>query len=186
MKGLRAWVLSGVIAIAAPLFTAAAPTPAPNPNSATLANAVRHELVMLPYYGVFDHLTYNVDGNTVTLFGQVVRPVLKSDAQNVVKRLNGVDKVVNNIEVLPLSSFDDSIRMRTLRAIYGFSSLSRYGMGTQPSIHIIVNNGHVTLEGVVDNAADSNVAFLRANGVPGVFSVTNNLRVANPVVNRHS
>jgi hyperosmotically inducible protein len=109
----------------------------------------------------------------------VVRPILKSDAENVVKRVEGVEHVVNRVEVLPLSGFDNSIRRRETRAIYGFPSLQRYGLGTQPSIHIIVNNGHVTLTGIVDNQADKNVAYIQANSVPGVFSVTNNLRVAN-------
>ena len=131
---------------------------------------------MLPYYSVFDNFGYTVNNGTVTLYGNVVRPVLKSDAQNVVKRIEGVENVVNNIKVLPLSSFDDAIRVRTARAIYGYSALSRYGMGTQPSIHIIVDNGHVTLTGVVDNSSDKNLAYIRANQVPGVFSVTNELQ----------
>jgi hyperosmotically inducible protein len=143
-----------------------------------LVNSVRHELVMLPYYSVFDNLAYRVDGNTVTLYGQVTRPTLKSDAARVVKRLEGVDQVVNKIEVLPLSPFDDRIRLATYRSVFGFGGMYRYAMGALPSVHIIVENGHVTLEGVVDNQADKNIATIRANGVPGVFSVTNNLQVA--------
>jgi hyperosmotically inducible protein len=142
-----------------------------------LVREVRHELVMLPYYGVFDDLSYRVDGGTVTLFGAVTRPTLKSDAENVVKRLEGVDRVINNIEVLPLSPVDDRIRLATYRAVYGFPSLNRYALSAVPPIHIIVNNGKVTLTGVVANEADKNAAGIQANSVPGVFSVTNNLRV---------
>jgi hyperosmotically inducible protein len=141
---------------------------------------VRHELVMLPWYNLFDNFQYEVDdAGNVTLSGQVTRPTLKSDAGNVVRRIPGVHSVTNNIEVLPLSPMDDQIRIAEYRSIYGFSSLGRYAMGTQPSIHIIVRNGHVTLEGVVDNQTDKNIANIRANSVPGVFSVTNDLRVKN-------
>jgi len=146
---------------------------------ARIQREVRHELVMLPYYGVFDHLGYRVDGSTVTLFGQVTRPTLKSDAENVVKKIEGVDRVVNNIEVLPLSPNDDQIRRATYRAIYGHAALNRYGLQAVPPIHIIANNGHVTLEGVVASEGDKNIAGIQANGVSGVFSVTNNLRVEN-------
>jgi hyperosmotically inducible protein len=143
-----------------------------------IAREIRHELVMLPYYGVFDDLAFRVDGTTVTLFGAVARPTLKSDAENVTKRVEGVTRVVNQIEVLPLSPMDDQIRMAAYRAIYGDSSLStRYGFRALPSIHIIVKNGHVTLEGVVANEADKNLINIRANGVPNVFSVTNDLQV---------
>jgi hyperosmotically inducible protein len=144
-----------------------------------LNQEVRHELVMLPYYSIFDNLAYRVDGSTVTLFGQVTRPTLKSDAANVVKRLEGVTQVVNNIEVLPLSSMDDRIRIATYRAIYGYGPLQRYALGALPPIHIIVKNGNVTLEGAVANQGDKNIANIRANGVPGVFSVHNDLRVEN-------
>jgi hyperosmotically inducible protein len=138
---------------------------------------VRHELVMLPYYGVFDNLEYRVDGNTVTLMGQVTRPTLKSDAANVVKNIEGVEKVNNQIEVLPLSSMDDRIRMAEYRAIFSQPGLDRYALQAVPPIHIIVNNGKVTLVGVVANESDKNLAGVKANGVSGVFSVTNNLRV---------
>jgi len=142
-----------------------------------LAQSVRHELLMLPYYSVFDDLEFRVDGYNVTLTGDVVRPTLKSDAGNVVKRIEGVQHVDNRIRVLPLSGFDNRIRFATYRAIYGYSSLQRYAIQPVPPIHIIVDNGHVTLKGVVANSMDRNVAYLRANGVPGVFSVTNQLRV---------
>ena len=153
-------------------------TTAPGDRSSNrIAREVRHELVMLPYYGVFDNLAYRVDGGTVTLMGEVTRPTLKSDAENVVRRIEGVEQVINNIEVLPLSPNDDRIRLAEYRTIYGDPALNRYGLQAVPPIHIIVNNGNVTLEGVVASEMDKNVANIRANGVPGVFSVKNNLRV---------
>jgi hyperosmotically inducible protein len=142
-----------------------------------LSEKVRHELVMLPFYNVFDNLTFRIDGDKVTLAGQVSRPTLKSDAEAVVRHIAGVREVKNDIEVLPLSGFDNRIRLGVARAVYGNSVLNRYAMGAQPSIHIIVKDGNVTLEGVVSTQMDRNVAFLAANGVFGVFSVTNNLRV---------
>jgi BON domain-containing protein len=143
-----------------------------------IGREVRHELVMLPFYGVFDNFSYQVasDG-TVTLTGQVARPILKSDAENAVKRIEGVEKVVNNIEVLPTSINDDRIRRAAYRAIYGNSVLSQYQLRAVPPIHIIVNRGHITLEGVVARQMDKQIAGMQANGVHGAFSVTNNLRV---------
>lgn len=141
---------------------------------------VRHELLMLPYFGVFDYIAFKVEGPTVTLIGQVVRPVLKSDAENSIKHIEGVEKVVNQIEVLPPSSMDDRLRLELYRAIYGYPALEKYALGVQKPIRIIVKNGHVSLEGVVDSEADKNLAGLRANGVPGIFSVTNNLQVSKP------
>src|ERR1700736_4808387 len=138
---------------------------------------VRHELLMLPYFGVFDNIAYKVDGYNVTLMGQVSRPTLKSDAENVVKRIEGVEHVDNQIEVLPTSPNDDRLRLALFQAIYGDPSLQKYALGVQKPIRIIVKNGKVTLEGVVDNEGDKNIANIRANGVPGVFSVTNNLQV---------
>jgi hyperosmotically inducible periplasmic protein len=138
---------------------------------------VRHELLMLPWFGVFDNISYKVDGYNVTLYGQVVRPSLKSDAENVVKHIEGVERVDNKIEVLPPSPMDDRLRIQLFHAIYGYEPLQKYALGVQKPIRIIVNNGHVTLEGVVDNEADKNAAGIRANGVPGIFSVTNNLQV---------
>jgi hyperosmotically inducible periplasmic protein len=143
-----------------------------------LYKEVRHQLVMLPWYSVFDNLAYQVDGDKVTLSGQVTRPVLKSDAEAAVKSIEGVASVVNNIEVLPLSPMDDQLRRALYRAIYGDAGLSRYSIQAVPSVHIIVKNGNVTLEGVVDNETDKNLANLRANQVPNVFSVKNNLGVA--------
>ena len=139
---------------------------------------VRHELVMLPFLTVFDNLAYKVDGYNVTLLGQVTKPVLKSDAETAVKKIEGVEKVDNQIEVLPLSPLDDRVRQSLYRAIYAYPPLQRYGLPVIKPIRIIVKNGRVTLEGVVDSQADKNIAGLRANGVPGAFSVTNNLVVA--------
>jgi hyperosmotically inducible periplasmic protein len=156
---------------------AAAPSAA---ATARITKEVRHELLMLPYFTVFDNLSYKVDGYTVTLIGQVTRPTLKSDAENVVKRIEGVEQVDNQIEVLPVSPNDDRIRRAVYRAVYGYPALQRYAMGVQQSIRIIVRNGNVTLEGVVDNEGDKNIANIRANGVSGVFSVKNNLQVVKP------
>ena len=126
---------------------------------------------------MFDNLSYKVDGYNVTLIGQVIRPTLKSDAENVVKKIEGVEHVDNQIEVLPVSPNDDRIRRRLYRAIYGYAALQKYAMGVQQPIRIIVKNGNVNLEGVVDNEGDKNIANIRANGVSGVFSVKNNLQV---------
>jgi hyperosmotically inducible periplasmic protein len=142
-----------------------------------LAKEVRHQLVLLPYYSVFDNLAFKVEGDKITLSGQVVRPTLKSDAESAVKSIEGVAAIVNNIEVLPVSPMDDQLRRAVYRAIYHDSALFRYGESAVPSIHIIVKNGNVTLVGVVDNESDKNLANLRANGVPNVFSVKNDLAV---------
>ncbi len=142
-----------------------------------LKNEVRHQLVLLPYYSLFDNLAYRIDGATVTLEGQVVHATIKDDAESAVKKIEGVEKVVNNIEVLPPSPMDDEIRRAEYRAIYGFGPLEKYAVSSVPSIHIIVKAGHVTLEGAVDNQSDKDAANVRANGVANVFSVTNNLKV---------
>ena len=144
---------------------------------ARLEKEVRHELVMLPYYGVFDNLTFRIEGYKVTLMGQVTRPTLKTDSEGVVKKIEGVESVSNQIEVLPVSPNDDRIRLAVYRAIYGHTSLNRYALRAVPTIHIIVKNGDVTLEGVVSTQGDKDIAALQANGVSGVFSVKNNLRV---------
>jgi Predicted periplasmic or secreted lipoprotein len=138
---------------------------------------VRHQLVTLPYYTVFDNLSYKVAGDTVTLEGQVVRPTLKSDSERVVKSIEGVETVVNNIEVLPLSPNDDRIRRAVYRSIYSKPGLDQYAMRAVPTIHIIVKNGHVTLTGAVAREMDKQQAGIAANTVSGVFSVTNNLNV---------
>ena len=160
-----------------PSTTVAALPQNQEPKAKDLVKEVRHQLLLLPYYSVFDNLAYRVEGSKVILIGQVVRPTLKSDAEGVVKGIEGVSSVQNDIEVLPTSPLDDQVRRATYRAIYGEPSLSRYGFQAMPSIHIIVKNGNVTLEGVVDSEADKNIAGLRANGVPNVFSVKNNLAV---------
>lgn len=142
-----------------------------------LVREIRHELIMLPYYNVFDNLTFGLDGRTVTLNGQVVQPVTKSDAANAVKHIEGVEKVINNIETLPPSNMDDRIRRRAYETIYSYGPLFKYSNMAVPPIHIIVKNGRITLEGVVDSESDKNYAGVRANQVPGTFQVTNNLRV---------
>ena len=136
---------------------------------------VRHELLMLPYYSVFDHLAFQILGDRVILLGQVVRPSTKSDAEARVKKLEGVSSVANRIEVLPLSPYDDRLRRALYRAIYSNTFLHRYALQPVPPIHIIVKHGHVTLEGVVASEAEKNVAYIEASGVGGVFSVKNNL-----------
>ena len=146
-------------------------------DSQRLQKKVRHELIMMPFFSVFDNLSYRIDNGVVTLMGDVTRPTLKSDAQRIVSRIEGVRGVVNTIEVLPLSPFDDRIRMATYRAIYGYGPLQRYGLGTQPSIRIIVKNGNVSLEGFVNNEMDKNLANMRANQVFGVFKVNNELQI---------
>ncbi len=145
--------------------------------AAWLEKQVRHELLMLPYYSVFDNLEFQLRGDRVILLGQVVRPSTRSDAEARVKKIEGVTGVVNRVEVLPLSPFDDRIRRAEFRAIFSNSMLSRYAIQPVPPIHIIVKGGHVTLEGIVASEAEKNTAYIVASGVPGVFSVTNHLRV---------
>lgn len=143
-----------------------------------ITREVHHELVMLPQLTIFDNLKYQVNGSEVTLQGEVVHAVLKDEAQNAVKKIEGVEKVNNQIDILPPSPMDDRIRLKVAHALFGNDSpLFRYALGALPPIHIIVKSGHVTLEGVVDSDSDKNLAYTKANGVPGVFSVTNNLVV---------
>ncbi len=181
-KELRALLIATLLASP---FAAASYTAAGSPNQRSekpqekIKKEVRHQLVMLPWYSVFDNLAYQVEGDKVTLYGQVTRPTLKSDAEAAVKSIEGISTVVNNIEVLPLSPMDDQLRRALYRAIYGETGLSRYSVQAVPSIHIIVKNGNVTLEGAVDSEADKNLAGIRANQVPNVFSVKNNLVVSN-------
>lgn len=181
-RELRALVLAALlVAPVAALANSAANLPeGANPQRSEkpqekLIKEVRHQLVMLPWYSVFDNLAYKVEGDKVTLYGQVTRPVLKSDAEAAVKGIEGITTVVNNIEVLPPSPMDDQLRRALYRAIYGEAGLSRYAEQAVPSVHIIVKNGNVTLEGAVGNETDKNLAGLRANQVPNVFSVKNNL-----------
>jgi hyperosmotically inducible protein len=145
-----------------------------------LVREIRHELIMLPYYGVFDNLAFQLQGRTVILQGQVANSVLKPDAEHAVKRVEGVEKVVNNIQVLPPSPMDQRIREQVYRAIYGYGPLFKYANLSIPPIHIIVQGGHVTLEGVVNNETDKGLCSMRVKQVPSVFSVTNNLRVVKP------
>jgi len=172
----RIIALAAMVVIAASVAQAAPSTSVENGNFDRVAKQVRHELVTLPYYGVFDNLSYQINGDTVTLYGQTVRPTTRTDAARRVARIAGVSRVVNNIEVLPLSSFDDSIRARTYRSVFNTAGLYRYALGANPSLHIVVNNGHVALEGVVANEGDRRLAYIAAMQVPGVFSVKNNLR----------
>ncbi|MBO0910529.1 MAG: BON domain-containing protein [Acidobacteria bacterium] len=153
---------------------------APPAAEARIQREVRHQLLLLPFLNVFDNLAFKVDGYKVTLTGQVRNPTLKSDAANAVKGIEGVEQVDNQIEVLPVSPMDDGLRRRLFVAIYGYAPLQRYDMPVIKPIRIIVKNGHVTLEGVVDSEADKNLAGIRANSVPGIFSVTNNLQVTKP------
>jgi hyperosmotically inducible protein len=180
-RGLLAVLLFALPLAVAPLARASQPPDSPQRSEEKyrekLAKEVRHQLVLLPYYSVFDNLAFKIDGDKVTLLGQVVRPTLKSDAEAAVKSIEGVAAVVNNIEVLPVSPMDDQLRIAVYRAIYHDSALFRYGESAVPSIHIIVKNGNVTLVGVVDNESDKNLAYLRASGVPNVFSVKNELTV---------
>ncbi len=151
-----------------------------DPALQRITQEVRHQLVMLPYYSVFDNLEYQVspDG-TVTLMGQVLDPTLKPDAERVVKKVEGVERVVNNIEVLPTSPNDDRIRRAVYRAIYGNDVLAPYSLRAVPPIHIIVKNGNVTLTGVVSRQMDKQIAEMQTKSVPGVFSVQDNLQVEN-------
>ena len=176
---MRKVLLTAVILLGVPT-AAGIGWSAPPPSAAAtqhLINRVRHELVMLPYYGVFDNLEFRLDGNNVTLMGQVTRPTLKSAAGNVVKEIEGVGQVVNQIEVLPPSGQDDAIRVAVYRAVYSQPPLQQYQLRAVPPIHIIVKSGNVTLAGVVASQADKNIAGMAAKGVSGTFSVTNNLRV---------
>jgi hyperosmotically inducible protein len=156
---------------------AAKPTSADDKNSSPLAKEVHHQLLMLPYYSVFDNLGFSIEGNKVTLYGQVVRPSLKKNAEAEVKSMEGIDVVVNRIEVLPTSQSDDELRRSVYRSIFEDSTLSRYAVQAVPSIHIIVKNGDVTLEGTVHSARDKNLAAARTNAVANVRNVKNNLVV---------
>ena len=168
-------VASGATAFAAPGGHNAQQTR----SEVQLAKEVRHQLVMLPYLTLFDNLEYKVEGSTVTLSGYVVNPSLKPDAGRVVKNIEGVTKVNNEIKVLPPSSMDAQIRRQEYRSIYGYAGLWKYAMGALPPVHIVVDNGHVMLFGIVDSQADKNLIGLRAKTVPNVFSVQNDLQVAN-------
>ena|ERR1700675_4410144 len=166
-----------VLLLASAAWGQANQTQVPPQAEERLQKEVRHQLLLLPRLSVFDNLAYKVEGYKVTLLGQVTDPVEKSDAENAVKHVEGVEQVDNQIEVLPLSPMDNDLRRKLYVAIYGYPGFEKYAMPVVKPIRIIVKNGHVTLEGVVDSEADKNLAGLRANGVSGVFSVTNNLQV---------
>lgn len=157
--------------------TALAQSQASGRGSERIIKEVRHELLMLPYLDVFDNISFRVDDSTVALLGQVTRPTIKTDAERVVKSIEGVERVDNQIEVLPVSPNDDRLRLALYRAIYGYAPLQRYALPVVKPIRIIVKNGNVTLEGVVASEADKNLAYMRARSVHGAFSVTNNLQV---------
>jgi hyperosmotically inducible periplasmic protein len=170
-----ALVLAGVV-LGVPAANAGTAT---TPDSATIGNQVHHNLVSLHWYNLFDNLVYQVNGGEVILSGQVIadHAQTKYDAENAVRRIPGLTRVVNNIEILPTSPFDDQIRRAEYRAIFSKSDLGRYTLGAVPQFHIIVKNGHVTLDGVVMNQMDKTMAGIAANTVPNVFSVTNNLQI---------
>jgi len=174
LRNLRFLVLPILMTLMAP----ASPGQVPQRGVPRIQKEVLHELTMLPFLTVFDNLAFKVEGDKVVLLGQVANPVNKVDAEKAVKGIEGVEQVDNQIEVLPVSPMDDRLRRALFRAIYGFAPLQKYDMGVLKPIRIIVKNGHFTLEGIVDNQTDKDSAGLRANGVPGIFSVTNNLRVA--------
>ena len=189
MKKALNTFLAAILALGSTGLAIAASTDEGSPQSAPSANArlerrlsneVRHELNMIPQFTVFDNLAYRVDGGTVTLFGQVRDAIVKDSAEARVKHLEGVERVDNQIEILPASFNDDRIRGRVARAVFNDPRLFNYGIQTVPPIHIIVKNGHVNLEGVVRTQAEKDDAFIRANGVSGVFSVENNLQVEQP------
>jgi hyperosmotically inducible protein len=171
---IRNLILTAILAAA---IANSQTTPVSERAQARIAKEARHEILMLPYFDVFDNIDLRVDGYNVTLMGQVTRPTLKSDAENAIKDIEGVENVTNQIEVLPVSQNDDRLRVALYRSIYGFTSLQRYALPVIKPIRIIVKNGNITLEGIVDSEADKNVVNIRANGVFGVFSVTNNLLV---------
>ena len=172
---LRIWIMVSTVLVTANLGISAAQ--ATKAGQARIEREVRRELVTLPYYSLFDHLAFRVEGYSVTLIGKVSRPTLKSEAENVVKRIEGVEKVDNQIVVLPVSPNDDRLRLALYRAIYGHSALETLAVRALPPVHIIVENGNVTLEGAVGSELERTVAGAQAKSVPGTFAVTNNLRV---------
>jgi hyperosmotically inducible protein len=176
LKTRRLLFCTCFLALTVPLFAQTHDTTARSTDR--IQKEVRHELAMLPYVTVFDNVMFRVDGSTVTLMGQVTNPTLKADMGRAVKNVEGVEQVNNQVEVLPGSPMDDQLRIQLFHAIYGYAPLEKYSMGVNKSIRIIVNMGHVTLEGVVDSQGDKDMANVRANTVPGIFSVTNNLQVS--------
>ena len=186
MKKFLHLALAALLALGTASFAVAQQGSQPAQSSAgdqkmqqRITREVRHELAMLPQLSIFDNLAFKVDSNTVTLLGQVRNAVLKSDAEHVVKHIEGVEQVNNQIETLPPSPNDDRIRAQVARAIFNDARLFPYAIQSLPPIHIIVKGGHVNLEGMVRDQGDKNEAGIRANEVPGVFSVQNDLQVEN-------
>ena len=175
IRPIALWMALALTAL--PLAAAAPADTLASQDNARVAEAVRKQIVTLPFYNVFDHVALQFDGETLTLEGEVYRPSMKKSIERVAARVEGVTNIVNNVEVLPTSFHDDRIRVAVLRAVYGNSALNRYGIQSVPPIHIIVRNGEVTLEGVVNREMEKNIAGIAANGVSGVFAVRNNLRV---------
>lgn len=182
-KALALVFLTGLVSATLAFATTAPSVPDQGiPSQDRIVREVRHELLMLPQFSIFDNLSYKVENNTVTLSGQVRNPVLKDEAQSAVKHIEGVEQVNNEIEILPPSFNDDRIRRQEARAVFNQPRLFEYATQPVPPIHIIVKNGHVSLEGTVRNQADKDVAGIQANTVPGVFSVQNDLQVENSKV----
>jgi hyperosmotically inducible periplasmic protein len=175
------WAILAAAAFTAALPLAAAGAATQSTSEQVLVEQVRSALLKLPYYGVFDHLTFQVTGGEVTLSGDVTRPWLKTQAEQAVRSIKGIDGVTSTINVLPLSPYDDRLRLALLRTVYGQNALTKYNH-INPPIRIIVANGQVRLEGVVLNDGDRNIAFITANGVPGVFHVENKLRLERDVI----
>ena len=177
----------GTFLVAAALMASAATAVAADKGArapltgADLENGVRHEILMYPRYTLWDDISFRIDNGNVSLLGAVSQPYKKSDLERIVQRIPGVASVTNEIKVLPLSPQDDRLRLQVARAIYRDPALSRYAMGAVPAIHIIVDNGHVTLTGAVNNTVDKQVAGMRASGAGLSFGpVINNLTVDNP------
>lgn len=171
---LGLWAMAGLALAQARLMEASTAA------SKRMAEKVRHELVMMPWYGVFDHIRFSTDGQTVTLMGEVLRPTLRFEADNRVKAIEGVERVDNQIRVLPLSPMDDRIRLAAYRTLFSNPMLSRYSWGALPSLHLIVEHGNLTLYGTVASEAERNVAGILAGGIPGVFTVKNEITVQAP------
>lgn len=173
-RKVYSWALGLALAIAA----APAGWSASAAQPADRAELVRKQLNKLPFITVFDRIDYEITGDTVRLTGEVTKPWDKTDAEKLVKQVDGVASVVNDIEVLPLSRFDDAIRMNAFRALFnGNSALLRYRVGSYAPIRIIVKNGHLSLEGYVGSEFDKRYAESQVRSVPNVFTVTNNLKI---------
>ncbi len=170
----RNMIVLAAFAVAALPFAA---LPADAQELSRVERQVRRELVTLNNYTVFDNIVFKVDDSKVTLMGHVTRPVLKRGAEKSIRNIEGVQEIDNQIQVLPVSPNDDRIRTGTYRAIYYHPVFTRHAIRAVPSIHIVVENGDVTLEGFVNSEMEKNLAYSQARGVAGAFSVTNNLMV---------